>query len=47
MLRVVADLGYDEIADHLSTTEEAARARVSRGLSTLRSQLTDPTEARR
>ena len=47
LLRVVADLGYDEIADHLSTTEEAARARVSRGLSTLRSQLTDPTEARR
>ena len=33
-LRVVDDLGYDEIADHLSTTEEAARARVSRGLST-------------
>ena len=47
VLRVVADLGYDEIADHLSTTEEAARARVSRGLTTLRSQLTDPTEARR
>jgi RNA polymerase sigma-70 factor (ECF subfamily) len=46
VLRVVADLGYDEIADHLSTTEEAARARVSRGLTTLRSQLTDPTEAR-
>ena len=46
VLRVVADLGYDEIADHLSTSEEAARARVSRGLTTLRSQLTDPTEAR-
>jgi RNA polymerase sigma factor (sigma-70 family) len=45
-LRVVDDLGYDEIADHLATTEEAARARVSRGLSTLRSQLIDPTEAR-
>jgi RNA polymerase sigma-70 factor, ECF subfamily len=45
-LRIVDDLGYDEIADHLSTTEEAARARVSRGLSTLRSQLPDPTEAR-
>jgi RNA polymerase sigma-70 factor (ECF subfamily) len=46
VLRVVADLGYDEIADHLSTSEQAARARVSRGLTTLRSQLTDPTEAR-
>jgi RNA polymerase sigma factor (sigma-70 family) len=46
-LRVVDDLGYDEIADHLATTEEAARARVSRGLATLRSQLADPTEARR
>ncbi len=46
-LRVVDDLGYDEIADHLETTEQAARARVSRGLSTLRSQLIDPSEARR
>jgi len=46
-LRVVDDLGYDEVADHLSTTEEAARARVARGLSSLRSQLADAPEAPR
>ena len=46
-LRVVADLGYDEVADHLSTTEEAARARVSRGLQSLRTQLADAPEAHR
>jgi RNA polymerase sigma factor (sigma-70 family) len=46
-LRVVADLGYDEVADHLSTSEEAARARVARGLSSLRSQLADDVEAHR
>ena len=46
-LRVLDDLGYDEVADHLSTTEEAARARVSRGLTSLRSQLADAPEAHR
>ena len=46
-LRVVDDLGYDEVADHLSTSEEAARARVARGLSSLRSQLADAPEAHR
>jgi RNA polymerase sigma factor (sigma-70 family) len=46
-LRVVDDLGYDEVADHLSTSEEAARARVARGLSSLRSQLADDVEAHR
>jgi RNA polymerase sigma factor (sigma-70 family) len=46
-LRVVADLGYDEVADHLDTTEEAARARVSRGLQSLRTQLAEAPEAQR
>jgi RNA polymerase sigma-70 factor, ECF subfamily len=46
-LRVLDDLGYDEVADHLSTTEEAARTRVSRGLTSLRSQLADAPEAHR
>jgi RNA polymerase sigma factor (sigma-70 family) len=35
-LRVVEDLGYDEAAERLETTPQAVRARVSRGLSTLR-----------
>lgn len=46
-LRVIDDLGYDEVADRLATTEEAARARVSRGLATLRTQLSDEVEAPR
>ncbi len=46
-LRVVGDLGYEDIADRLDTTPEAARARVSRGLSTLRSQLQTPDQEAR
>jgi RNA polymerase sigma factor (sigma-70 family) len=38
-LRVVEDLGYDEAAERLATTPQAVRARVSRGLSTLRKRL--------
>jgi RNA polymerase sigma-70 factor (ECF subfamily) len=46
-LRVVEDLGYDEAADHLATTPQAVRARVSRGLSALRKHLFDPMESTR
>ncbi len=42
-LRIVDDLGYDAVADRLAISEEAARARVARGLRTLRSDLA-PTE---
>jgi len=47
VLRIVDDLGYDEVADHLATSEDVARARVSRGLTTLRTTLTDPAETKR
>ena len=43
-LRVVEDLGYDEAAERLATTPQAVRARVSRGLSTLRKHLPNSTE---
>jgi len=43
-LRVVDDLGYDEAAEQLETTPQAVRARVSRGLSTLRKHLPNSTE---
>jgi RNA polymerase sigma factor (sigma-70 family) len=46
-LRVVEDLGYDEAAEQLATTPQAIRARVSRGLSTLRKHLFDSMEMTR
>ncbi len=42
-LRFVDDLTYDELADELGTTPEAARVRVHRGLSALRLGL-DPSK---
>lgn len=41
-LRVVDDLAYEDAADELATTPQAVRARVSRGLSTLRKHLFSP-----
>jgi RNA polymerase sigma-70 factor (ECF subfamily) len=38
-MRIVEELGYEEIADQLDLTEQAARARVSRALRRLRSSL--------
>jgi RNA polymerase sigma-70 factor, ECF subfamily len=38
-LRVVDELGYDDVARELGTTPEAARVRVHRGLRTLRHRL--------
>jgi RNA polymerase sigma factor (sigma-70 family) len=46
-LRVVEDLGYDEAAEQLEATPQAVRARVSRGLSTLRKHLFDSMEMTR
>jgi RNA polymerase sigma factor (sigma-70 family) len=46
-LRFADDLGYDELATQLDTTPAAARVRVHRGLTTLRSLLTHPKETRR
>jgi RNA polymerase sigma-70 factor (ECF subfamily) len=46
-LRIVDDLAYDDVADALGTTTEAARVRVHRGLAALRTRLTDTTEASR
>jgi RNA polymerase sigma-70 factor (ECF subfamily) len=43
-LRVIDDLGYDEAAEQLETTPQAVRARVSRGLGTLRKHLPNSTE---
>jgi RNA polymerase sigma factor (sigma-70 family) len=45
VLRVEHDLGYDEIAKRSQITPEAARARVSRGLTSLRRRLADSREA--
>ncbi len=46
-LRIVDDLGYDEAAARLETTPQAVRARVSRGLSTLRKHLSNSMEMTR
>ncbi|MDX6600534.1 MAG: hypothetical protein QOE87_4421 [Gaiellales bacterium] len=46
-LRIVEDLGYDEAAEQLASTPQAVRARVSRGLSTLRKHLFDSMEMTR
>jgi RNA polymerase sigma-70 factor (ECF subfamily) len=43
-LRVEDELDYDEVAAQLGTTPQAARLRVHRGLSTLRTRLTETTE---
>ena len=40
-LRIVDDLSYEEVASHLNTSEQNARARVSRGLRAL-GDLLDP-----
>jgi len=45
-LRVVEDLGYDDVAGALDISPEAARVRVHRGLTTLRDRI-DSTEASR
>ena len=42
-LRFVDDLAYDELADELGTTPQAARVRVHRGLAALRVRL-DPSK---
>jgi RNA polymerase sigma-70 factor (ECF subfamily) len=41
-LRVVCELPYEEVAKQLGITRQAARARVSRGLLTLRAAIADP-----
>lgn len=46
-LRIVGDLGYDQLADIEGTTPDVARARVSRGLASLRHRLTDSQEISR
>lgn len=43
-LRVVDDLGYERAAEQLATSPQAVRARVSRGLSALRKQLSNSVE---
>lgn len=46
-LRVVDDLAYEQVAEALDTTPQAARVRVHRGLGALRIKLADSTEAPR
>jgi RNA polymerase sigma-70 factor, ECF subfamily len=46
-LRFVDDLPYDELADALGTTPQAARVRVHRGLRTLRIRLDSSKESTR
>ena len=46
-LRFVEDLPYDELADALGTTSQAARVRVHRGLQTLRIRLDSSKESTR
>jgi RNA polymerase sigma factor (sigma-70 family) len=43
-LRIGADLDYADVAAELGTTPEAARVRVHRGLTSLRTRLIRPTE---
>jgi RNA polymerase sigma-70 factor (ECF subfamily) len=43
-LRIVDDLAYEQVAEALGTTPQAARVRVHRGLAALRMRLTDRTE---
>ena len=44
-LRVVDDLAYEQVAQELGTTPQAARVRVHRGLAALRTRLGDRREA--
>ena len=46
-LRFDEDLAYDEVADALDTTPQAARVRVHRALRSLRDRFTDATETTR
>lgn len=46
-LRVLDELGYEQVADRLDTTPQAARVRVHRGLRALRAKLTNPMEESR
>jgi RNA polymerase sigma-70 factor, ECF subfamily len=41
-LRLIDELSYDEVAERLGITQQAARARVSRGLRTLRAAVALP-----
>jgi RNA polymerase sigma-70 factor (ECF subfamily) len=43
-LRVIDECGYADVADRLGVSEQAARARVSRGLRTLARRLGEPAE---
>jgi RNA polymerase sigma-70 factor (ECF subfamily) len=43
-LRIVDDLAYEDAADRLDTTPQAVRARVSRGLTSLRNRLSHRME---
>jgi RNA polymerase sigma-70 factor, ECF subfamily len=43
-LRLICELSYEEVADQLEITQQAARARVSRGLRTLRAAVTPPVQ---
>ena len=46
-LRIVDDLNYDQVADRGGMTPQAARARVSRGLASLRHRFSDSQGASR
>jgi RNA polymerase sigma factor (sigma-70 family) len=46
-MRVVEDMTYDEAAGRLDTTPQVVRSRVSRGLGSLRRQLSDTMETTR
>jgi RNA polymerase sigma-70 factor (ECF subfamily) len=43
-LRLIDELPYAEVAERLGITQQAARARVSRGLRTLRAAVTAPSQ---
>jgi|SRR5579875_610296 len=43
-LRLIDEFSYEEVAERLGITQQAARARVSRGLRTLRAALASPAE---
>jgi RNA polymerase sigma-70 factor, ECF subfamily len=43
-LRLIDELSYEEVAERLGITQQAARARVSRGLRTLRAAVAAPSD---
>jgi RNA polymerase sigma-70 factor (ECF subfamily) len=43
-LRLIEELSYEEVAERLGITQQAARARVSRGLRTLRASVASPID---